>query len=285
MSAKPHEAMDVQSADVAPGYLRTMQIPLIAGREFSWSDTDKSQLVAIVNQEFAKCYWPGQDAIGEKLQVDGDRWFTVVGIAQDSNYDSLGENTKSFLYLPLTQSYYASVTIEARAFGNPLLLARSVEQAVHSLDADLPLFDLATLDSRIQLATTAQRMGGTFVGGFGIIALILAAIGIYGVLAYTTRQRTHEIGVRMALGAEPRNVFALVLAQGARLAVSGIAIGLSASFVLTRALSSELFGVSATDPLTYAGVALLLCGVALLACYIPARRAMRVDPMVALRWE
>ncbi len=283
--AKPHEAMDVQSADVAPGYLRTMQIPLIAGREFSWSDTDKSQLVAIVNQEFAKCYWPGQDAIGEKLQVDGDRWFTVVGIAQDSDYDSLGENTKSFLYLPLTQSYYASVTIEVRTFGNSLLLARPVEQAVHSLDADLPLFDLATLESRIQLATTAQRMGGTFVGGFGIIALILAAIGIYGVLAYTTRQRTREIGVRIALGAEPRSVFALVLTQGARLAVSGIAIGLSASYVLTRALSSELFGVSATDPLTYAGVALLLSGVTLLACYIPARRAMRVDPMVALRHE
>jgi predicted permease len=283
--AKPHEAMDVQYADVAPGYLQTMQIPLIAGREFSWSDTDNSQLVAIVNQEFAKRYWPGQDVIGEKVQVDGDRWFTVVGIAQDSDYDGLGDKTKSFLYLPLAQRYYASVTIEVRTFGNPLLLAKSTEQAVHSLDADLPLFDLATLDSRIQLATTAQRMGGTFVGGFGIIALILAAIGIYGVLAYTTRQRTREIGVRMALGAEPRNVFALVLALGARLAVLGIAIGLSASFVLTRALSSELFGVSATDPLTYAGVALLLCAVALLACYIPARRAMRVDPMVALRHE
>jgi ABC-type antimicrobial peptide transport system permease subunit len=209
----------------------------------------------------------------------------VVGVAQDSDYDSLGERPRSFLYLPLTQDYYASVTIQARTSGNPLLLARSVEQTVHSLDSDLPLFDLATLDSRIQLATTMQRMGGTFVGGFGIIALILAAIGIYGVLAYTTRQRTHEIGVRMALGAEPREVFGLVLMQGARLAVLGIAIGLSASYVLTRTLSSELFGVSATDPLTYAGVALLLGAVAMLACYIPARRAMRVDPMIALRHE
>jgi len=154
---------------------------------------------------------------------------------------------------------------------------------VHSLDADVALYDLTTLDSRIKLATSTQRMGGTFVGGFGIVALALAAIGIYGVLAYTTRQRTHEIGVRMALG--PRNVCALVLAQGARLAVLGIAIGLSASLMLTRALSSELFGVSATDPLTYAGAGLLLCAVALLACYIPTRRAMKVDPVVALRYE
>src|SRR5438046_8314922 len=144
------------------------------------------------------------------------------------------EKPKSFFYLPLTQAYYASVTLEARTFGNPLLLARTVEQTVHSLDADVALYDLTTLDSRIKLATSTQRMGGTFVGGFGIVALALAAIGIYGVLAYTTRQRTHEIGVRMALGAEPRNVCALVLAQGARLAVLGIAIGLSASLMLTR---------------------------------------------------
>ena len=282
---QPHESMDVQYAEVAPGYLRTLQIPLIAGRAFSWSDTPDSQLVTIVSEQFAKRYWPDQDAIGKRLQVDGDRWFTVVGIAQDSDYDSLGEKPKSFFYLPLTQTYYASVTLEARTFGNPLLLARPVEQAVHSLDADVPLYDLTTLDSRIQLATTTQRMGGALVGGFGLVALLLAAIGIYGVLAYTTRQRTHEIGIRMALGAQQHDVLRLVLGQGARLALIGVAIGLGASLMLTRVLSSELFGVSATDPLTYASVALLLCAVALLACYIPARRAMRVDPMVALRHE
>jgi predicted permease len=281
---KPHEGMQVQYADVAPGYLRTMQIPLIAGREFSWSDTDKSQLVAIVNQEFVRLYWPGQEAIGKRLQADGT-WYMVVGVARDSDYNQLGEKPRSLLYLPLTQDYAASVTVEARTFGNPLLLARSVEQAVHSLDADLPLFDLTTLDSRIQLATTTQRMGSAFVGGFGLVALVLAAIGIYGVLAYTTRQRTHEIGVRMALGAERRNVFGLVLGQGARLAILGVAIGLAASFMLTRAVSSQLFGVSAADPLTYVGVALLLCAVVLVACYLPARSAMRVDPTVALRHE
>jgi putative ABC transport system permease protein len=160
-----------------------------------------------------------------------------------------------------------------------------VQDAVHSLDAELPLFDLTTLDSRVQLIATPQRMGGVFVGGFGILALVLAGIGIYGVLAYTTRQRAHEIGIRMALGAEPRNVLRLVLRQGLTLALVGLAIGLAASFVLTRALSSELFGISATDPLTFTAVAILLLAVALLACYIPAHRAMRVDPMVALRYE
>lgn len=281
---KTHEPMDVEYNDVAPGYFQTMQIPVIAGRAFTESDTDKSQLVAIVNESFAKRYWPHQDAIGKRLRATG-KSFTVVGIARDSDYDGLSEKPKSFFYLPLTQDYDAGVTIELRVAGNPMAFVRPVQEMVHSLDADLPLFDLATLDSRIQLATTTQRMGGAFVGGFGLVALILAAIGIYGVLAYTTRQRTHEIGLRMALGAEPGNVFRLVLGQGARLAIVGVAIGLAASLALTRALSSQLFNVSTTDPITYAGVALLLSAVALLACYIPARRAAKVDPMVALRYE
>ena len=280
----PHESMDVEYDDVAPDYFRTMQIPLVAGRGIEASDTDKSELVTVVNEQFAKRYWPGREAIGERLHADG-KWFTVVGIARNSDYDQLGEKPKSFFYLPLPQDYAPDVTIEARVSGDPLAFVRPVEEAVHSLDADLPLFDLATLDSRVQLSTTTERMGGAFVGGFGIVALILAAIGIYGVLAYTTRQRTHEIGLRMALGAEPRNVFALILTQGARLALMGVAIGLGVALVLTRALESQLFGVSAADPLTYAGVAILLCAVALLACYIPARRAAKVDPMVALRYE
>jgi predicted permease len=281
---KPHESMGVEYADVAPGYLRTMRIPLIEGREFSWSDTDKSQFVAIVSEQFVKRYWPGQDGVGKRFRAH-EKSFTVVGIAQNSDYDDLGEKPRPFLYLPLTQDYSANVAIELRVFGDPMAFVAPVQQTVHSLDADLPLFDLATLDSRIQLATTTQRMGGDFVGGFGLVALLLAAIGIYGVLAYTTRQRTHEIGLRMALGAEPRNVFALILTQGARLALVGVGVGLAASFLLTRALSTQLFGISATDPLTYAGVSILLCAVALLACYIPARRAAKVDPMVALRYE
>jgi predicted permease len=281
---QPHESMDIQYADIGPDYLRTMQIPLLSGREFTVSDTDGSQLVAIVNATFANRYWPHQDAVGRKLHAGG-QWFTVVGVAQDSDYNELGQKPQALFYLPLFQTHDRRVAIFARVPGDPLAFVRPVQGAVHSLDADLPLFDLTTLDSRIQLSTTTQRMGGIFVGGFGILALVLAGIGIYGVIAYTTRQRTHELGIRMALGAEPGDVLRLVLRQGLTLAVVGLAIGLAVSFALTRALSSELFGISATDPLTFTAVAIVLLGVALLACYIPARRAMRTDPMVALRYE
>jgi predicted permease len=281
---QPHESMEIQYASIGPHYLQTLQTPLLAGREFTPADTDTSQLVTVVNATFANRYWPHQQAIGKKLRAEG-RWFTVVGVAQDSDYDQLGQKPQAFFFLPLFQDYSRQVVIYVRVAGEPLVFAAPVQDAVHSLDADLPLFDLATLDSRIQLASTTQRIGGIFVGGFGVLALLLAGIGIYGVLAYTTRQRTHELGMRMALGAEPGDVLRLVLRQGLTLAILGLAIGLAASLILTRALSSELFGVSATDPLTFAGVAILLTIVAVAACYIPARRAMRVDPMVALRYE
>jgi predicted permease len=281
---QPHEAMHIEDARVGPNYLHTMQIPLVAGREFTLSDTDKSQFVAIVNQEFVRRYWPQQDPIGRRLRARG-KWFTVVGVAHNSDTEHLNQRPKPFLYLSLFQDYDSRVAIHARVESNPLAYVSALENAVHELDADLPLYDLMTLDSRIQLNTMDDRIGGVFVGAFGILALVLATVGVYGVLAYTTRQRTHELGIRMALGAEPRDVFGAVLRQGATLAMLGIVIGLAASFALTRALSSILFGVSATDPLTFTAVAFLLLLVALLACYIPARRAMHLDPMVALRYE
>jgi predicted permease len=281
---QPHESMDVQYSEVGPAYLRSMQIPLLAGREFSSADISGAQAVAMVNETFVRRYWPHSEPIGEKLHADG-AWRTVVGVARDSDYDQIGQKPQAFFYLPLFQDYDRHASIYVRAAGDPLAYAAPVQEVVHSLDADLPLFDLTTLDSHIQLDTIPQRIAGDFVGGFGILALVLAGIGIYGVLAYTTRQRTHEIGVRMALGADPSDVLRLVLRQGLSLAVVGLSIGLAASFALTRALSSELFGVSASDPLTFAVVSIVLLSVALLACYIPARRAMKVDPMVALRYE
>jgi len=185
----------------------------------------------------------------------------------------------------LFQDYHENATLHVRVSGDPEAFAASVEKTVHELNPDLPLFNVTTLKSSMRLGTIFERVAGTFVGAFGLLALVLAAVGIYGVVAYTTRQRTHEIGIRMALGAQRRDVFRLVMGQGLRLTLLGLAIGLVVSLAVTHVLQSELFGVTATDPLTYASVAVLLCIVALLACYIPARRATKVDPMVALRYE
>ena len=281
---RPHESMNIDTADVSPDYLRTMQIPLISGREFTLSDAKEAELVAMVDQNFAERYWPKQNALGKSVRVNG-KWYTVVGVTANFDLHDLGQHPKPFVYLPLFQDYASTVAIHLRVAGNPLGYVSAAENAVHSLDADLPLSDVNTLQSRIELNSTTQRIGGVFVGAFGVLALILAAVGVYGVLAYTTRQRTHELGIRMALGAEPRGIFALVLHQGAVLAASGIALGLALSFVLTRALASELFGVSPADPLTYAAVSGVLIAVALVACYLPARRAAKVDPIVALRYE
>ena len=279
-----HESMNMDAAEVSPDYLRTMQIALSSGREFRASDRPDTELVAMVDQEFVRRYWPNQSALGKNVRVDG-KWYMVVGVTANFDTSDVGEKPRPFVYLPLFQNYASGVAIHLRVAGNPLAYVGAAENAVHSLDADLPLSDINTLQSRIELSTTQQRIGGVFVGAFGLLALILAAVGVYGVLAYTTRQRTHELGIRMALGAEPRGIFALVLRQGAILAASGIAVGLALSFVLTRALAKVLFGISPADTLTYVAVSGVLISVALVACYLPARRAAKVDPMVALRYE
>ncbi|MGH9453962.1 MAG: FtsX-like permease family protein, partial [Terriglobia bacterium] len=283
-SPQPHESMDVRDASVGPGYFATMQIPLLAGRDFTAQDTDKSPLAVIINQKFADRYWPHQDTIGKRVRTRGE-WRTVVGVARNSDYVDLNEPARAFFFLPILQDYTPLGTVYVRVRGNPLAAAPGVEKAIQQLNPEVPVFDITTLESRVLLNITSQRLAATFAGGFGILALVLAAVGIYGVLAYTTRQRTHEIGVRMAFGAKPRDIFGLVLRQGSTLAFLGLGIGLIASLAVTRALSSQLFGITATDPLTFVGVAILLTMVSLLACYIPARRATQVDPMVALRNE
>jgi predicted permease len=279
-----HESMSIREADVGPNYFRTMQIPLLAGRDFTSQDTDASQPVAIINQVLADRYWPRQNAIGKWLDAEGQR-FTVVGIARTGHYDRLDETPQPFFYLPMFQDYSHDATIHARVSGDPLAFASAVEKTVHELNADLPIVDAAPLNSQVELASTNQRIAATFVGAFGMLALVLAAVGIYGVVAYTTRQRTHEIAIRVAMGAQRADVFRLVLGQGLLLTLAGLAVGIAASLALTRYLKSVLFGVTATDVLTYAAVALLLCLVSLAACYIPARRATKIDPMTALRHE
>jgi predicted permease len=281
---RPSESMVVGEASAGPDYLKTMRISLIAGRDFTANDDDKGQRVAIVDQEFVQRYWPGQDALGKSIDERGTL-YTVVGVARNIDSEHLGQKPEPFVYFPLFQDYSADASIYVRVGGDPLAFVSPVQQAVHSLDADVPLFDLTTLDSRILLNTTTERLGGVFVGGFGLLALILAAVGIYGVLAYVAQRRTHEIGIRLALGAGRGDVLRLVMNQGLKVALLGLAIGIAASLILTRALSGELFGITPTDPLTYVGVGSLLLCVALIACYVPAHTAMRVDPIVALRHE
>ncbi|HXX01669.1 MAG TPA: ABC transporter permease [Candidatus Acidoferrales bacterium] len=281
-----NESMETQVAIVSPNYFHTMQIPMAKGRDFVPQDTKSSQRVVIVSEAFANRYWPRQEALGKQLNSDlTHEWFTVVGVARDCKEVSLNENPLPFLYLPVSQVYRPGMIINARAAGDPLALARSVENAAHELNPDLALFDETTVELRDQFSSFGQRVAGTFVGAFGLLALALAAIGIYGVTAYTTRQRTHEIGIRVTLGATRRDVLRLVLGQGLRLMVIGVGVGLVLAFALTRFLASLLLGVTSTDALTFSTVALLLCCVTLFACFIPGFWAMRFDPMVALRQQ
>ncbi|MGO8792661.1 MAG: ABC transporter permease [Terriglobia bacterium] len=281
---RPHESMEITRAIVGPNYFRTMRTPLVAGREFTEQDKEKSQLVAIVNQEFCDRYWPGQDCIGKRFNNAGV-WFNVVGVARNAKYRRLVYAPEPVIFLSLLQAYRGQVIVHARVSGDPAAYVPAVERTVHELNADLPLFDVTTVSSSIRLGSIFERIAGTFAGAFGLLALILAAVGIYGVIAYTTRQRSHEIAIRIAVGAQGADVLRLVLGQGLLLTLTGLAVGMAAAVALTRYLKSVLFGVTATDVLTYAVVALLLCLVSLAACYVPARRAMRIDPMEALRHE
>ena len=281
---RPHESMEIDRAIVGPEYFRTMKTRLIAGRDFTDQDTEKSQRVAIVNQAFVDRYWSHQDALGKRVKMWG-QWLTVVGVAENAKYRRIIYQPAPAIFVPLFQDYADTVTIHARVAGNPKAFAAPIEAAVHSLNPDLPIFGVMALRKSMEFGSVFERIAGTFVGSFGLLALVLAAVGIYGVVAYTTRQRTREIGIRIALGAGRRDVLRLVLGQGVRLTLLGLAIGLAAALAVTRVLSGELLGISPTDLVTYTAVSLLLCVVSLLACYIPARRAAKVNPTVALRYE
>jgi predicted permease len=284
--AQANELMEIPDAIITSNYFHTMQIPLVEGRDFTPQDTKSSQRVVIVNEAFVNRYWPNQEGLGKQLNSDlTHEWFTVVGVARDSKMTGLNEKSAPFVYLPLYQVYAANMIIHARVAGDPFAFAKTVESAVHELNADVVLFEVTSLETSEQFASFPQRVAGIFVGAFGLLALVLAAVGIYGVTAYTTRQRTHEIGIRMTLGASKEDILRLVLSHGLRLTLTGVVLGLAASFALTRYLSSLLLGVTSTDALTFSSVTILLCAVALFACFIPTRRAMRVDPIVALRYE
>src|SRR6266480_2814299 len=283
---QPHESMEISRAVVGPNYFRTLRTSVISGREFTAADTAESQLVAVVNQAFVDRYWPGANALGKQVTDGGDR-FTVVGVARNAKYRLLTSPTEPVIYLPNYQAYSPThdTTIHLRTTGDPRTMASSVEETIHQLNPELPLFNVNPLSVTMQLGTLFGRVAATFAASFGFLAMVLAAVGVYGVVAYTTRQRAREVGIRMALGAEKGDIYRLVLGQGFRLTLAGLVVGTALGLAFTRLLKAQLFGVSETDAITFASVGLLLAVVALLACHIPARRATRVDPMVALRYE
>ncbi|HKN23650.1 MAG TPA: ABC transporter permease [Candidatus Acidoferrum sp.] len=283
---QPHESMEISDALVGPSYFHALRTTLISGRDFTEQDARESQPVAIVNQVLADRYWPGQDVIGKQI-FDGDQRFTVVGLARNAKYRLLTYAPEPVIYMPLFQTYRATqdTTIHLRVLGDPKAFGLSVEQAVHELNPELPVFNVNPLKVTMKLGSILERVAAVFAGSFGFLAMLLAAVGIYGVVAYTTRQRTREIGIRMALGAQKGQIYQLVLRQAFVLTLAGLVIGTAVSLVLTSLLRNQLYGVSSADAFTFAAVALLLSAVSLLACHIPAHRATKIEPNVALRCE
>jgi putative ABC transport system permease protein len=282
---------DANYVVIGSDYFRTMQIPLRAGRSFDDHDTNGGDRVVIVNEELTRLYWRGQDALGKRLQVGGKGpWLTVVGVA--SNVLSQGPDAGFHpeMYVPYQQFPWlmdGPKHVVVRTSGNvkPEFLVRSVIQEIHRIDKDQPVADVATMEQIALEPVAQQHMVMALLVAFAGLALILSALGIYSVLSYSVVQRTREIGLRMALGAQRGNVLRLVVVGGARLAFLGIAVGLTAALALTRLMKVLLFGVRPTDPLTFGAVIAVLAVTSILACYIPARRAMRVDPIVAMRYE
>jgi predicted permease len=281
---QPHETVEADRGNVGPDYLGTLHTRLLAGRDFTDEDRLGTAPVVIVNQAFADRYWPGQDAIGKEIQLWG-KWRTVVGTTANAKYRRLVYDPTPTILVPLWQEYRGGVIIHLRVAGDPLAFTSAVQQTAADLNPDLPLFNITTLKGNMRMGNVFERIVVDFAGSFGVLALLLATVGLYGVVAYTTKQRTHEIGIRIALGAEKTVIFRQVLAQGVRLTTAGVIVGLAASLLLTRFLRSLLYGVGIADWLTLATVVLVLGIVALLASYIPAWRATRVLPMVALRHE
>jgi putative ABC transport system permease protein len=283
------ERLELPFDAATPNYFQTMGMTLVKGRTFTAQDSGETTKVAVINETMVRRYWPDDDPLGKRFKF-GDAgsnapWITIVGVIRDVRRQGLDRPIRIESYLPHQQLTARSMEIVVRTIGDPLTLAGAVREAVWSLDRDLPIGAIQTMEHILARTTSQRQLNMLLLGLFASVALILSAVGIYGVMAYSVTQRTHEIGIRMALGAARRDVLKLVVGQAAGLTFVGVAIGLVAAFALTRFMSSLLFGVSATDPVTFALISMLLIAVALLASYVPARRAMKVDPMIALRYE
>jgi predicted permease len=276
---------------ITPDYFTAMRIPLLQGRSLADSDASDTSQVIVVNEAFARKFFPGENPIGKRFQphISADdkpgRMREIVGVVGNVKYRNLSTEWTPESYIPYSQLPFGTMTIVARSGNDPLSLARPIAETVRSLDKDLPAYSPKTLEDYLNGTVAIPRFNTVLLGAFAFLALLLTAIGLYGVISYSVAQRTHEMGIRLALGAQPRDMLRLVVGQSLRLAAAGVVLGLLAALALTRYLSSLLFGVSSRDPFSFVGVVFLLFAVVFLACYAPARRAMRVDPMVALRYE
>src|SRR5258705_1271888 len=281
---QPNEDTELNTNVVGRDYFATMGVPVLQGRDFNTQDRDGSPGVVIVNEELARRYFAG-NPIGKRLRIGSGPYLEIVGVARTAKYRSLREQPLPFIYIPLSQEYQAGMTLMVRTAGDPAGLLALVRNEMRSINKDVPVFSVQTMTERIGGLLASDRMVALLLSIFGGAALLLAAIGIYGVIGYSVAQRTRAIGIRVALGADRLAILKLIVGQGMTLIVIGVGLGLALSLALTRVVQSQLFGISATDPLTFGAIVLLLIVVALLACYFPARRATKVDPLVALRYE
>jgi predicted permease len=282
-----NERLQVMYSIVGHDYFETMNSPLTLGRGFSEHDDEDATRVVVVNQTMARRYWPNQNPIGKRLRLGNERnpWMEVVGVVQDGKYLTFGEPPTDYMFIPFWQNYDGQMTLILQTAGAPEALAASIRREVKTLDEQLPVYGVRTMPQYLDRILSLPKSVAAMVSIFGLLALVLASVGLYGVMSYTVAQRTREIGTRIALGASCRDILKLVLHQGSILILAGVVIGLAGASALTRFMQSLLYGVSTTDPFIYVGVAAVLAAIALLACYIPARRATKVAPMEVLRYE
>jgi putative ABC transport system permease protein len=280
--AKPNAEFNV----VTPDYFHALGVPLLRGRDFDGRDRPDKPLVAIINEKLAKHRWPGEDPVGRRFTIDnGDHWTQIVGVTGDVRERGLDQAAADFIYVPYAQYPQMSPNLIARTAGDPMNIARATVQHLYEVDPNQPAGRIESLEQVRADSIAAPRLTANLLALFGLLALAIAAAGIGGVMALSVSQRTHEIGVRIAVGARPVEIVAMILRQGMALAIAGVAIGLFGAHALTHAMKSMLFGVSPDDPVTFAAVAVVLAFTAFVACYIPARRAAKVDPLRALRTE
>jgi putative ABC transport system permease protein len=275
-----------QLDDIAPNYFQALRVPLLSGREFNDGDRANTKKVVIANEAMAKHFWPDENAIGKRFHFFGETELReIVGLVRNTVVNNIGEEPQPVAYLPLTQDYSPFVSLQVRTGGRPEAVISTVRGGVQSLDTNLAITNVNTIEQLISQGLWAPRMGAGLLAVFGGLALVLAVVGVYGVLSYSVNQQTREIGIRMAMGAQTGRVLGLVVGQGMKLAGAGLVLGLLAAFATMRVMSSLLFGISAHDPVTFGGVSFILAFAAVMACYIPARRATKVDPIIALRYE